>query len=194
MKKLIARFIFWISGWTLNRKVPKEVQRSVMIAAPHTSNWDAWLLIWAFALLDIPMKFTIKEEWTKHWLFGGFIRANGGIGIDRSPKSINKSRDSYVDFMAEQFNNYDKIAMVVTPEGTRRKQERWKMGFYHTAAKAEVPITFGYLDYGKKEAGVGGCIYLTDDLESDMRKIMSFYSGITPRHPENFSLDLRYYP
>ncbi len=193
-KKWLAKIILKLSGWTIDYKIPVEASRSVMIAAPHTTNWDAWYLIWVFSALDIPMKFTIKKEWTEHWLFGRFIRSNGGVGIDRFPKKITPNRESYVDQMAKLFDVHDRIAMVVAPEGTRRRQHRWKLGFYYTAKLANVPITLGYLDFKHKRAGIGGPIYLTDDMEADMRKIMAFYSQIHPKFPENFALDDRYYP
>jgi len=82
--------------------------------------------------------------------------------------------------------------MVVAAEGTRSLRKRWKMGFYHTALKAEVPLCFGYLDYAKKEAGIGGYIYPTGDIAADMKVIHEFYRDIKAKYPEKFSLDERY--
>lgn len=87
---------------------------------------------------------------------------------------------------------HEVLSVAVTPEGTRALRTEWKTGFWHTAKLAGVPICLGYLDYKKKEAGVGKTIWPSDDLEKDMREIMAFYKTITPCHPELFSLDKRY--
>ncbi len=194
IKKPLARLLLRISGWSIAPDFPPEYKRCVMIAAPHTSNWDAFFLICVFVVLEVPLKFTIKKEWTEHWLLGGLLRKFGGVGIDRNPNGLKPDRDSYVDIMADVFNKYEKVAMVIAAEGTRRRATKWKLGFYHTARKAGVPITFGYLDYKKKIAGVGGPLYLSDNMDDDLRKVMNFYADIAPKHRDKFALDSRYYP
>jgi 1-acyl-sn-glycerol-3-phosphate acyltransferase len=82
--------------------------------------------------------------------------------------------------------------MVIAPEGTRKRVAQWRMGFYHTAVAAGVPITFGYLDYEKKEAGVGGVLYPSGDMAADMRYIADFYKNIKGKFPQNFQLDERF--
>lgn len=191
MLKFIGRLLLKLHGWKVNENVPKEAQRCVMIAAPHTTNWDFYYMRIAFLVLGIPMKATIKDFWTQ-FPFGLIIKPLGGLGINRRPKNPNEPRKSYVEQMASFFEEYDKIAMVVAAEGTRSLVTEWKLGFYHTAKLANVPITFGYLDFKKKEAGVGGAIYPTDDMEADLKKVMEFYKNIAPKYPEKFSLDLRY--
>lgn len=192
MWKSIAKFLLSLSGWTVDPKLPKEAFRSIMIASPHTSNWDLWYMRLAFFVLGIPMKFTIKREWTR-FPFSLLIKPLGGLGIDRRPKTEGAPRRSYTEVMQDFFKEYDKIAMVVTPEGTRSLRTQWKTGFYYTALAANVPITFGYLDYKKKIAGVGGAIYPTGNYEKDMEKIMAFYVNIAAKHPEKFSVDKRFY-
>lgn len=189
MTKSFAKFIFKICGWSVNHDVPKESNKCVLIAAPHTTNWDAFYLRFGMWILGIPMKFTIKDDWTK-FPFGGIVRRLGGIGIDRSGKSSKKV--SYVDQMAKIIIENDDIAMVVAAEGTRALRTRWKMGFYHTAMKANVPLCFGYLDYEKKEAGIGGMLMPTGDIEADMKIIHNFYKTVKGKYPEKFSLDERY--
>ena len=191
MGKAIAKFILWIFGWKVVRPIPKEAQRSVMIAAPHTTNWDGILTRIAFYVLEIPVKIAIKDFWTK-FPMGLLVKPLGGLGIDRSKKDPNKPRKSQIEQMADFFTKYSKMALVIAPEGTRRYREEWKMGFYHVAKKANVPITYGYLDYANKEAGVGGPIYLSDDMEADLKKIMAFYKDIKGKYPEKFTADKRY--
>lgn len=192
MLRLLALLILKIGGWNVDKQLPKEAYRSVMTAAPHTSNWDfVWTRV-AFYVLGIPMRVTIKNDWTK-FPYGLLIKPMGGIGVDRSPRKPGEERLSLTDAMADIFNHHDRIAMVVTPEGSRSLRKEWKKGFYYTALKAGVPITFGYLDYSKKIAGVGNVVlYPTGNIEKDMKVVMDFYNTIAPKYPQKFSLDQRY--
>lgn len=191
MGKLIAKLILAIIGWKVNPNIPKEAERSVMIAAPHTTNWDGIITRIAFYILGIPVKIAIKDFWTK-FPMGILVKPFGGLGIDRSKKDPNKPRKSQVEQMADFFKKYPKMALVIAPEGSRSLRKEWKMGFYYVAKKANVPITYGYLDYAKKEAGVGGPLYTTDDTAADMKQVMDFYKNIKGKYPEYFSLDERY--
>ncbi|TXB70132.1 1-acyl-sn-glycerol-3-phosphate acyltransferase [Phaeodactylibacter luteus] len=191
MGKRLAQLLLRLSGWTLNPNIPDEVQHCIIIAAPHTSNWDIYFARLGFYIMGVPLKFTIKKEWMR-WPLGLLIGALGGMGIDRKPRADTGERPSYTDIMAELLGKHDKIAMMVTPEGTRSKRDRWKTGFYYAALKAGAPICLGYLDYAKKEAGVGAPVYPTGDIEADMKKIMDFYRHIPGKYPELFSLDERY--
>ena len=179
-------------GWTFNNQMPADLQQCVMIAAPHTSNWDSLYTKLAFIVMDIPVKITIKDSYTKS-PFGGLIRAMGGVGIDRSPRQAGEERPSMVQAMADLFKTNPRMVMLVTPEGTRSLQPEWKSGFYHVAVAAGVPIALAYLDYAKKEAGVGKIVYPSGDMAKDLAEIMAFYAPIQGKHPENFSVDPRYH-
>jgi len=191
MGTIISKIIFFFSGWTRDRNIPVEVQRCVIIAAPHTSNWDLVHARSAFYLMGIPLKFTIKQEWFRP-PFGWLTKAMGGLAIDRTPKQPGAERKSMTEAMSDLFKEHQTLAMMVTPEGTRALRTEWKMGFYHVAVGAGVPIALGYLDYKRKHAGVGPIIHPSGDMEADLRKIMAFYKDIAPKHPKKFSLDLRY--
>lgn len=180
-----------LSGWRMDENVPPEAQRCVMIAAPHTSNWDIWYARLGFYIMDIPLRFTIKKE-IMWFPLNLLIRSFGGIGIDRRPRTPGAARTSYVQAMADLFKEYDKIAVMVTPEGTRSLRTKWKTGFYYVAHTAGVPICLGYLDYKNKVAGVGGVVYPSGDIEADMHQIMEFYREIQGKFPEKFSIDERY--
>jgi len=191
MFRALCKLIMKLGGWKVVYPVPKESDRCIMIAAPHTTNWDAFWVLVALVELGVPFKVAIKDNWTKLPIFGSFMRSIGFLGIDRSKKIAGKPR-SQTQQMADFFQEYDRIAIIIAPEGTRTYREHWKMGFYHIAKMANVPITYGFLDYVKKEAGVGGVIHPTDDMEADMKEIMQFYKNITGKYPEHFSLDQRY--
>lgn len=182
------RFFFKISGWTLKTELLKEVKRCVILASPHTSNWDFIYARAAFDLYDVPVRFTVKKEFN-FFPFSIILNALGAIWIDRSPKKPGEKRQSMVQVMTDIFKEHEEIAVMVTPEGTRSLRTKWKTGFYHVAKNAGVPLCLGYVDFAKKEAGVGGPIYPTD-FEKDMREIAAFYKTKGARHPEKFSVDL----
>lgn len=190
----LFRFLFRLRGWKTVRseEVTREIlERCVLIASPHTTNWDAIYTIAWFNIEKINWRFTIKKEWIKP-PFGKMLLNMGAIGIDRKPKIAGEERPSMVQATANLFTENEKLAMVFTPEATRKKVTEWKMGFYHAAKLANVPIVLGYLDYQKREAGVTKFIVPSDDMEADLREIMDFYKDKKGKFPENFSVDLRY--
>ena len=189
--KLIARSIFSLTGWKFKNNMPPDIKQCVMIAAPHTTNWDFLYTRAAFLLMDIPVKITIKKSYMR-FPYGPFARALGCIGIDRRPKKEGEERPSMVQAMVALFKDYDNLIMLVTPEGTRSLRTKWKTGFYHIAVLANVPVALGYLDYKKKEAGVGKVVYPSGDMKKHMQEIMAFYKTIAPHTPEKFSIDLDY--
>ncbi|MCX0330896.1 1-acyl-sn-glycerol-3-phosphate acyltransferase [Acinetobacter radioresistens] len=191
MLRKIAKYSLGLMGWETDNQWPQGLEQCVMIAAPHTSNWDAVYARLALKVLGVNVRITIKDSYMKFPL-GPFVRAMGGIGIDRSPKKEGQARASMVQLMADLFKEHPHLVMLVTPEGTRAKQENWKTGFYHIAMTAGVPIALAYMDYKKKRAGVGKIIYPTGNYEQDMQEIMQFYANIEPKFPENFSVDVRY--
>jgi len=193
MGTIISKLIFLFSGWTKddNQNIPPEVQRCVIIASPHTSNWDLVYARAAFYLMGIPLRFTIKKEWFRP-PFGWLVKKMGGLGIDRSPKAPGEPRKSMTEAMIGLFDEHKVLAIMVTPEGTRSLRTEWKTGFYHVAVGAGVPIALGYLDYKRKHAGVGPIVHPSGNMDADLRKIMAFYKEIVPKHPEKFAIDKRY--
>ncbi len=182
-----------LMGWEIDNHWDLDIDQCVMIAAPHTSNWDALYARLALKALGVNVRLTIKDSYMK-FPFGPFVRAMGGIGIDRSAKQQDQQRPSMVQLMSDLFKTHPKLVMLVTPEGTRAKQEQWKTGFYHVAVAAGVPIALAYMDYAKKKTGVGKIVYPSGDYEKDMSEIMAFYENIHAKFPEKFSVDQRYTP
>ncbi|WP_180041660.1 MULTISPECIES: 1-acyl-sn-glycerol-3-phosphate acyltransferase [unclassified Acinetobacter] len=181
-----------LMGWQIDNHWDLNIDQCVMIAAPHTSNWDALYARLALKALGVNVRITIKDSYMK-FPFGPFVRAMGGIGINRRPKQDGEARQSMVELMADLFKHHPKLVMLVTPEGTRAKQEKWKTGFYHVAMQAGVPIALAYMDYVQKKTGVGKIVYPTGDYEKDMAEIMGFYAQIHAKFPEKFSVDTRYH-
>lgn len=192
MFEKLAEQSLGLIGWKIDNHWDLNIDQCVMIAAPHTSNWDALYARLALKALGVNVRITIKDSYMKLPL-GPFVRAMGGIGINRRPKKEGEARPSMVELMSHLFKTHEKLVMLVTPEGTRAKQEKWKTGFYHVAINAGVPIALAYMDYDKKTTGVGKIIYPTGDYEKDMAEIMAFYAQINPKFPELFSVDIRYH-
>ena len=165
----------WINGWRTQGALP-AAPKMVMIAAPHTSNWDLpYMLFTAFVLRA--KLYWMGKETIFNWPFGGLFKWLGGIPIDRS-KSNN-----VVDQSIAHFAKNDKLVLTVPPAGTRKRVLNWKTGFYHIANGAGVPIVMGFLDYKKKIGGIGPVLYPTGDIEADMNAIRTFYQDISGKYP-----------
>lgn len=178
--RFIALVIIFFSGWKFAKK-KTFTDKAVVIAAPHTTNWDFfWTILMAF-------KIDLKVYWMgKDSLFKGpggwFLKWLGGVPVDRS-KSNN-----LVEQIIEKFNEKEKFIIIIPPEGTRSKVNTWKTGFYHIANGAGVPILMGFLDFKYKVAGMGPALIPTGDIEKDMEIIKAFYKNITGKYPEKTGL------
>ena len=168
MIQFLCGAYFNLAGWKIKGTIPENIKQCVVIAAPHTSNFDFPITIGFFNIMKKPIRYLGKKELFSFPL-GIIMRATGGIAVDRSKKN------NLVDHMASLFDEYEQLYLVIPPEGTRSKVEEWKTGFYHVAVKTKLPIALGYLDYEKKEAGVLAMFYPTGNLEVDLPKIKSYY-------------------
>lgn len=182
MKKFLGKAFLKLSGWKLDVSVPVDkIPKCVLVAAPHTTNWDFFYAVFSMWALGIPMRFFIKDSWTKPW-YGFLIKAVGGIGINRAQRS------NMVDFAVSVLRNADHLYMLNTPEGSRSWAEKWKTGFFYMAEKAEVPIILAYCDYEKKMAGIGKIIQLEGkSREEVLFEIQEFYKNIKGKYPENYN-------
>ncbi|MBH2005152.1 MAG: 1-acyl-sn-glycerol-3-phosphate acyltransferase [Sphingobacteriia bacterium] len=189
MIRRLVCFLLKNTGWTIDEQLPPAIKKCIVIAAPHTSNWDLYYMMAAFSVYRLKIRFTIKKEWMR-FPFSLLLRPLGGIAIDRSPRK-DGNRPSFVEAMTELFNNHEALIIAITPEGTRSRNDQWKTGFFHIARAANVPIVLGYIDYKRKQAGIGKMIYPVT-LEQTMEEMNAFYTTITPRYPEKFSPDLSY--
>jgi 1-acyl-sn-glycerol-3-phosphate acyltransferase len=177
LKRKIGQLFLRVTGWAPEGDAPPE--RCVLIAAPHTSNWDlAYLLALTWVV-------GVRVSWMgKHTLFRGpmgpVMRAVGGIPVRRDRRS------DLVAQMAAAFAQSSSLVLTVPAEGTRAYAPRWKSGFYRIAQAAEVPIVLGYLDYARRRGGFGPRVSPTGDVKRDMDRIRAFYADKAPRHPDCF--------
>lgn len=177
LKRTIGHAFLKAAGWKVEGSRP-PIDRYVIIAAPHTSNWDMpFMLAFAF-IYDIPVRWMGKHTLFKP-PFGPFMKMLGGMPIVRHrPGGI-------VEQMVEAFEENDELVLMVPAEGTRSYVDYWKSGFYRIAVAADVPVVLSYLDFSRKEGGIGPALKMTGDIHADMDRIRAFYAGKTGLRPEN---------
>ena len=172
-----------LTGWTVVGQLPPGATKSVLIAAPHTSNWDLpYTLMVAFAL-RLNVYWMGKTSLFKP-PFRGVMMWLGGIPVDRS-----QSNNLVAASSAAIMNAMGPLQLIVPPEGTRSGTRYWKTGFYYIAAGAGVPIMMAYLDYDKKIGGLGPMFQTTGDIDADMLTIKAFYAGIKGKNADQFRAD-----
>ena len=172
----MGRFIIAISGWKVKGRLPLE-KKMIVLGAPHTSSWDLLFLLAAAFYLGA------RVHWLgKNSLFlpgvGAVLRYFGGIPVIRGEKL------DTVGQLADRISKMDKITLIIAPEGTRSSSDHWKSGFYHLAMKSGIPVVCGYLDYARKEAGLGLCLYLSGNIRQDMDLIRAQYESVTACYPD----------
>ncbi len=178
--RLLSIAFLKLSGWKVTGALPPGGEKCVMIAAPHTSNWDLpYMLMVAFQL-------RLRVRWLgKASIFAppfrGVMMWLGGIPVNRE-QSNNLVAISADAIKAAQ----GRLQLVVPPEGTRSKTRYWKTGFYYIALGANVPIVMAYMDYSKKLTGMGPILHPSGDIEADMKIIKAFYAPFKGKNATQF--------
>jgi 1-acyl-sn-glycerol-3-phosphate acyltransferase len=173
--RLLSLFYLKCIGWQVEGERP-NIPKYVMIAAPHTSNWDFVIALALVFVYRINIQIMMKNTWF-FWPLGPVFRWLGAVPIDRAKKN------NMVAQSIEAFNRSREMLLMVPPSGTRKKVLYWKTGFYHIAHGAGVPIVMGFLDYRRKRGGIGPVFYPTGNIDQDMRTIRAFYRDIIGKHP-----------
>lgn len=173
----LGRTVMRLCGWRVLGHHP-GVKKCIVACAPHTSNWDFVLTLLSAMSLSMPCVFMIKDNafW---WPLGVLLRWLGGIPINR------RAPEGIVEQMIQIINESERIYVIITPSGTRKNVEYWKLGFYRIAFGAGIPILFGIINYKEKWAGVADLFYPTGDLEKDWETITQVYQekiGVTPKY------------
>lgn len=177
----LARFIYFkILGWKIvgNTNFSKDtIKKAVIIAAPHTSWHDFYIGLLLRKILCVKTNFIGKAELFK-WPFGYYFRSIGGVPVNR------KERQDLVSSIVDIFNERDEFRLTLAPEGTRKKVDKWRTGFYHIAKQANVPIIMFTLDFEKKQNNISEPFYPTDNQEADFEFIRNFYENVKGKIPE----------
>lgn len=178
----LSKFIYSkILGWKVvgNVTMSKDtIKKAVIIAAPHTSWQDFYIALMMRQVIGVKSNYVAKKELFK-WPFGYYFRAIGGAPLDRRPGQ-NK-----VEAIAKLFENRTEFRLALSPEGTRKKVEEWKTGFYYIAKKANVPIIMFTFDFEHKQNKISEPFYPTEDLVADFKYIRSFFDGVKGKVPKH---------
>ncbi len=175
----LGKAVLKIMRWDIKGEI-SNLPKFVLIGAPHTSNWDFVLAIVTLIALGIDARWLGKDTLFRP-PFGTLMRWLGGFPVDRS------ARHGLVAQTIEAFAQRDRFVVAVAPEGTRKRVEHWKTGFYHVAQGAGVPIVPFYFDYAHKVLGFGPPFELSGDLEADMKHIRAFYTPFKGKNLEQSS-------
>ncbi len=179
--KSLCKLAIKLSGWKLEGVPPAEL-KYVLIAAPHTSNWDFPIALSIAFVYGFDMHWMGKDSLFKSWR-GPIMRWMGGIPINRA------SANNVVAQTIDAFKTKERLVIAVPPEGTRSKVDKWKTGFYYIAMGAEVPIALAFLDYKRKVGGFLSTFHPTGDATGDIEEIRSRYSGISGKHVNQCSVE-----
>lgn len=179
LARFSGRLVTRLAGWKVTGSVPNE-SRMVMIAAPHTSNWDLIYMLAAAFSLGLSVNWLGKDSLFRTPL-GPVLKYFGGMPVDRSRSN------QLTATLARDINHRDTCALVVPPEGTRGYTDHWKSGFYWIAFEANVPIVMAYLDWRTRTCGIGASFRPCGVPADDMARVREFYSGMEGRFPEKTS-------
>jgi len=178
----LSKFIYFkLLGWRVVGNIDfskNTIKKAVIIAAPHTSWHDFYIGVLLRSVVNIKTNFVGKKELFV-FPFGWFFKALGGSPINRH------TNENKVDAIANLFKDKDEFRMTLSPEGTRKKVEIWRTGFYHIAKKANVPIIMFTLDFENKQNRISEPFNPTDDMEADFKFMRQFYEGVKGKISHN---------
>lgn len=176
----ISQILLRLMGWKYEALTP-DFDKCILLVAPHTSNWDFLMGKIGYTAMGRNANFVIKREWLV-WPVGILFKKLGGIGVDRD------KANHFTDQIAEIYRTRDKFSLAITPEGTRKRNPKWKKGFYHIAMKAQVPIVLVKIDYKEKYMALFEVFTPTGDEHADIKAIQQKYKGVTGKYPDQFSI------
>jgi 1-acyl-sn-glycerol-3-phosphate acyltransferase len=178
-EEAIGRLMLGLRGWTIEGEIP-DIPKLVIAIAPHTSNWDFPTGLWVKLALRLDARFVAKHTLFR-WPFGPLLRWLGGIPVDRQAAA------GFVGETSRAVRETEKMVLVVAPEGTRKRTEKWKSGFYRIAMEAGVPILLVRFDYRRKQVLLGPLFRPTGDYESDLAAMRSHVDAAMALRPENYA-------
>ncbi len=177
--RLLWSLYLRIRGWTLKGSFPYHLPKAVVIVGPHTSAWDFVIGLAYRSKLQLQHLKYLGKDSLFSGPFGFFFRKLGGYPVDRSGKH------NMVEQVVSLFNSHENFVLALSPEGTRKKVERLKTGFYQIAKQAKVPIVMVAFDFSKREVSIAEPFFTTDDEAADFRHILDFYATVKGKIPAN---------
>jgi len=173
--RFFANLFLRLFGWRVEGQLP-DLPKFILIGAPHTSNWDFVLFLGVIFHLKANVKFMGKAE-LFHNPFGWFFYWCGGVPVDR------KKSQGLVEQMVEASKKSDKFILTIAPEGTRHYVSEWKLGFYHIAKNAGIPVVIAIVDGKAKMVRIGQVFHPTENMDADIKTIKNFFEGIVGVNP-----------
>jgi 1-acyl-sn-glycerol-3-phosphate acyltransferase len=178
LTRRLAEIFLRLRGWDLEGQKP-QARRYVLVAAPHTTNWDLAYLLALASVTGVRLSWMGKNELFRGPM-GPAMRRLGGVPVRRD------RRTDLVEQMVQAFEANPSLVLTIAPEATRSRASHWKSGFYRIAVAARVPIVLGFLDYARRRGGFGPEIHPCGDLRADMERIRDFYADKTGKYPDQF--------
>jgi len=173
----LYKYIFnKLLGWEMVGDLHQGVNKAIIIVVPHTSWHDFYIGVLVRGMANLQINFVGKKELFT-WPFGAYFRWMGGAPLNRS------KRENKVQAIAAIFEEHEEFRMAMAPEGTRKKVDTWKTGFYYIAMEAKVPIIPVAFDYGKKQVVIFDLFYPTGDIQADIPKLRQHFVGVVGKVP-----------
>lgn len=176
MLMLLSKLLLAATGWTVSGTPPPE-KKYMIVAGPHTSNWDFVYGIAAKTVLKLNIRYLGKAELFR-WPWGWLFRALGGYPVNRSQSQ------NMVDAVVEIFNRHETFSIALSPEGTRSFIPQLKTGFYHIARGADIPVYMAGIDYGKKQIFLSEPFFPGPDEQTEIRRVINFFKTCTAKYPQ----------
>lgn len=177
MFRLLSLLVFKIIGWKVKGTISPSLKKYVMIVAPHTSNWDFMIGLFARSILRLETKYLAKKELFRP-PYGWLFYALGGYPVDRS------KHNNLTDAVVSIFNEKKSFSICITPEGTRKYSEKLKTGFHSIAQKAGVPIVMVAFDYATKTVYCEPPFFPSASVETDIETVKAYYRKFKGYNPE----------
>ncbi len=178
--RVLSKISLKIIRWRVEGSLPTDHKKYVLIVAPHTSNWDFILFIFTVSVLRLQPSVLIKDT-----LFigplGWFLRYCGAIPVNR------KQAGSLVTYISDIYAAKEEFVLIITPEGTRSPNAKWKRGFHHVATTAGVPILVVYVDSARRKIGVEGLMQPSEDIDADIQTLKTFFDTKKGLKPQNYA-------
>ena len=178
--RVLSKISLKIIRWRVEGSLPTDHKKYVLIVAPHTSNWDFILFVFAVSVLRLQPSVLIKDTLFRGPL-GWFLRYCGAIPVNR------KQAGSLVTYISDIYAAKEEFVLIITPEGTRSPNAKWKRGFHHVATTAGVPILVVYVDSARRKIGVEGLMQPSEDIDADIQTLKTFFDTKKGLKPQNYA-------
>ena len=175
MIKILAKFIFnKLIRWKFIGSFPED-EKYIIAVVPHSSYFDLIIAVLIRTYSGLKIKFIGKKELFNP-ITSFFFKFLGGIPVDRN------RNENLVDAVVDLFKTNKIEILAIAPEGTRKKVNKWKTGFYYIALKTKLPILMVSFDYNRKEVKINNRFYPTGNIDNDFKELKKMVSDVIVRN------------